>query len=142
MQDIRNLAARLSAVSYFGEFRRNESGVTAIETALVMPVFLLLLLGIIHAGLLIFTQASLHYAVEKRVRCVAVSGASACPAASTHYFGPGATPVFTDIAPSGSQKCQALSGVVTYNFDLGLWQRNVSLSSKACFPDIYHTPST
>ena len=49
--------------------RGDERGATAIEFALIAPVFLALILGIFHLSLLGFTIANLNYAVEKGARC-------------------------------------------------------------------------
>jgi Flp pilus assembly protein TadG len=59
------------------EFRRDQSGVAAIELAILGPVYLALLLGVIQGGFLIFTQANLHYAVQRGVRCIALQ--DSCP---------------------------------------------------------------
>lgn len=114
-----------------GEFQRNESGATAVEMAFIAPVFLALLLGIIQAGLLVYTKASLHYAVQKHVRCLAIQ--TSCPSATTYYFAPGTAPVFT---PTKLASCQALTGTVTYSFNVVVVQQEVALSSTACFPRI------
>ena len=55
----------------------DERGATAIEFALIAPVFLALVLGIFHLSLLGFTVANLNYAVEKGARCDAI--ATDCP---------------------------------------------------------------
>ena len=51
----------------------DERGATAIEFALIAPVFLAMVLGIFHLSLLGFTVANLNYAVEKGARCDAIS---------------------------------------------------------------------
>jgi len=48
-------------------------GATAVETAFVLPVFLLLLFSIIEGGLLFWTQSTLQFAVESAARCAAVN---------------------------------------------------------------------
>jgi Flp pilus assembly protein TadG len=50
-----------------------DSGATAVEFALVLPPFLMLLFGIISASLVVYTAASLHYAVEGAARCYSVN---------------------------------------------------------------------
>ena len=120
---------------------RDEGGATAIEMALLAPVFLMLLVGIIHGGLLVFTHASLHYAVQKRVRCISITDLARCPEAESYYFAPGA-PDFTDTWPGGTQRCVAVTGTVRYDFDLVFFRRDIALSSTACFPHILGAPST
>jgi Flp pilus assembly protein TadG len=47
-------------------------GATAVETAIVLPVFLLLLFAVIEAGLIFWTQSTLQSAVEAAARCAVV----------------------------------------------------------------------
>ncbi len=114
-----------------GAILRDERGATAIEMAFVAPVFLMLLFGIIHSGLLLFTKANLQYAVQRHVRCLAIQ--LSCPSPTTHYFALGSTPVFT---PTQLTHCQALTGTVSYDFSVLMVQRTVALSATACFPRI------
>ena len=50
---------------------------TAVESAMIFPVFFLLLFGIIEAGILFWTQSTLQFAVEAAARC-AVVNSSVC----------------------------------------------------------------
>jgi len=108
----------------------DERGTTAIEFALVAPVFLALLLGIFHLSLLGFTLASLHYAVEQGARCGAIS--TACPEIATYYHAPTPAPVFTEnaAAPCGT----SVRGTVTYDLNVLLYRASIPLSASACFP--------
>jgi Flp pilus assembly pilin Flp len=113
------------------EFLRDQRGVAAVELALVGPLYLAFLLGVVQGGLLIFTQAGLHYAVQKGVRCMALQ--DSCPSPANHYFSLGATPVFT----STQQTCgQALTATVTYTFNVVLYRTDIPLSATSCFPII------
>lgn len=117
---------------------RDEKGVSAVEFALVGPVFLALLLGVIQCSLLVFTQASLHYAVQKGVRWAALQTCdhSAVSYAVRHYFGPGATPEFT----CASMACgRVMTATVTYSLSVVLYHKDIPLSATSCFPDIQST---
>jgi Flp pilus assembly protein TadG len=59
--------ARLRALS------ADRCGATAVETALLMPLFLLLLLGAMELGRMAWAQAGLNYAVEEVARCASVT---------------------------------------------------------------------
>jgi Flp pilus assembly protein TadG len=48
-------------------------GTTAVETAIVLPAFILMLFAIIEGGLLFWTQATLQFAVEAAARCAVVN---------------------------------------------------------------------
>jgi Flp pilus assembly protein TadG len=54
-------------------FAKACDGTTAVETAIVLPVFLLMLFAIIEGGLLLWTQSTLQFAVEAAARCAAVN---------------------------------------------------------------------
>ncbi len=116
------------------EFRRDQSGVAAIELAILGPVYLALLLGVIQGGLLIFSLAILHYAVQKGVRCIALQ--DSCPSPASYYASPGAAPVFT----SAQQACgQVLTATVTFTLSVVLYQTDIPLSATSCFPNIKGT---
>jgi Flp pilus assembly protein TadG len=51
---------------------RNQSGATAVEFALVLPAALTLLLGIAEFGRALWTEGTLHYAVEEAARYGAI----------------------------------------------------------------------
>ena len=53
-------------------FARASDGATAVEFAIVAPVLLMLLLGIMEAGRALWTQNALNFAVEQAARCAAI----------------------------------------------------------------------
>jgi Flp pilus assembly protein TadG len=55
---------------------RDRGGATAIETAILFPVFLMLLLGISEFGRALWTQTALQYAVGQAARCASVTPSS------------------------------------------------------------------
>jgi Flp pilus assembly protein TadG len=110
--------------------RGDERGATAIEFALIAPVFLALILGIFHLSLLGFTIANLNYAVEKGARCDAI--ATNCPNAATYYHAPDPAPVFTY---NKAGACGTLvNGTVIYQLNVLIYQASIPLSASACFP--------
>jgi Flp pilus assembly pilin Flp len=50
-----------------------ERGAAAVEFAIIFPILLLLVLGLIEVGRAIWTQTTLDYAVQAAARCVAIS---------------------------------------------------------------------
>jgi Flp pilus assembly pilin Flp len=60
------------------QIRRDEAGVSAIEFALTLPVFLLILVGIIEGALLMWTELGLQNGVEKAARCASVNDETIC----------------------------------------------------------------
>ena len=51
---------------------RDTAGVSAVEFALLSPVFFLLMFAVIDAGQLVWTQMSLEHAVESAARCASL----------------------------------------------------------------------
>src|SRR5215469_8766477 len=66
------------AMRFGRRFLRDRRGAAAVEFGLVVTPLLLLMLGIIEGGRMLWTQNALHYAVEEAARCYAVNG-NVCP---------------------------------------------------------------
>jgi Flp pilus assembly protein TadG len=54
-------------------FLSNNSGTTAIEFALVLPVYLIVILGIFATSLMLWEENSIQYAAEQAARCASVN---------------------------------------------------------------------
>jgi Flp pilus assembly protein TadG len=115
---------------------RCRSGSVAVEFAMVLPAMAALILGALFSGLLMFSTASLHYAVEQAARCYSVN-VSQCNSASqtstyaqNQYYGV-SNPTFTVSAPSCGHQ---VNGTLTFVLNAGITKWNVPLSATACFP--------
>ncbi len=111
---------------------------------MVLPPFLMFLIGTISASLAVFTEASLHYAVEGAARCYSVNSGT-CPStattqsyAKTLYLGTG-SPTFT--ASLSSTTCgnatnpgHQVSATLNVVLNAGMAQWKIPLSATACFP--------
>ena len=107
--------------------RCDQQGTTAVEFAIIAPVFIALLVGVIALCICLFLVGSLHYAVEEGARCASVKTACADASgnpdatatvayAQSHYFGPAVSPAFTyAAAPCGN----SVSGSINYSMDVG-----------------------
>ncbi len=119
-----------------GDVWADDRGTTAVEFAMIAPVFILLLVGTVCLCITFFLVGSLHYAVEEGARCASVK-TTVCTDASSivsytqnHYFGPSA-PNFTYAAAAcGSSVSASLSYVV----NLGITRVTVPVRASACFP--------
>jgi Flp pilus assembly protein TadG len=121
--------------------RLDEGGTTAVEFAIVAPVFIALLVGTISLCIGLFLVGSLHYAVQEGARCASVK--TACQvnggpdAAATvtytqnHYFGPSVSPTFTYAA---AQCGNSVSASINYSMNVGFKTFTVPISATACFP--------
>jgi Flp pilus assembly protein TadG len=117
---------------------QDERGATALEFAILAPVFFLLIFGIIAFGLLFWTQVGLQHGAEMAARCASIN-TTLCPtnSAITDYamhqaLGlslPAST--FTYSVPAcGNQ----VSASYTFQFPGVLNLSPVTLTAQACFP--------
>jgi Flp pilus assembly protein TadG len=114
----------------------DERGTTAVEFAIVSPVFIALLIGILYLCLCLFLIGSLHYAVEEGARCASVR-TTVCKDATTtvayaqsRYFGP-SSPSFTYAASTCGN---SVSASISYVTQLGLTQFTIPIAATACYP--------
>jgi Flp pilus assembly protein TadG len=115
---------------------REQRGTTAVEFALVSPVFIAMVLGLLALCLCLFLIGSLHYSVEEAARCASVR-TTVCTDASTtiayaqsRYFGP-STPTFSYAAATCGN---SVTASINYVAQLGLTQVTIPFSASACFP--------
>jgi Flp pilus assembly pilin Flp len=117
--------------------RRDQQGTTAVEFAIVAPVFIAMLIGTIALCIGLFLIGSLHYAVEEGARCrsvktaICMDGPTTVAYAQNHYFGPDVSPAFTyAAAPCGN----SVSASISYSMNVGFRTLVVPISATACFP--------
>lgn len=117
-------------------FGRDEHGGSVVEFALVLPIFLMLLLGTIHAALLMFAVSSLHYAVEEAARCSAVNAVDCATSVATaafaeaQYRGPDVDAQFV-AADAACGREVRVTGSFVLHAGVGHW--NVPVAARACF---------
>ena len=120
-----------------GRLLADTRGTSAIEFAIVGPIFMMCIVGMVYIGMMLFAEGSLQYAVEQASRCAAVntttcsSGSTTITYAQSVYYGPSESPTFTSTSTTCGQKVTA-SATMTVNWVLG--HANVPLSAAACFP--------
>lgn len=61
-------------IEFVHRFWRDERGVNAIEFAMVFPVFVAMLFGVIQMGLALYVSSSVQYALEKTARAAMLDG--------------------------------------------------------------------
>ena len=117
--------------------RRNQDGTTAVEFAIIAPVFILLIIGTIALCFALFLVGSLHFAVEDGARCASVKTticsdpATTIAYAQSRYLGPNVSPTFTYAAAACGN---SVSGSVTYSMNVGFRTFVIPISATACFP--------
>lgn len=117
--------------------RRCQDGTTAVEFAIIAPVFIAVILGTIGVCFALFLVGSLHFAVEDGARCASVKTNICTDATSTiaytqsRYLGPNVSPTFT----YASAACgNSVSASVSYRMNVGFRVFIIPVSATACFP--------
>jgi Flp pilus assembly protein TadG len=126
----------MRAPSFAARFCRDLRGSTAVEFALVLPAFIMLVLGVIEGAQLANAISSMNYAVQEASRCAALNKTTCGTTtttvafARTKYLGPGA-PAFV----ASNSGCGAtVTATTTFKLDVAIMSYNVPLSATACFP--------
>lgn len=115
----------------------DDSGTAAVEFALVLPMFLILLIGGFFCAFMLFTAGGLHYAVERAARCAKVQ-TSVCTDATTtqayalsQFSGYGVTPTFTATSAACGQK---VTGSASFAMNIYVRTITIPLTATACYP--------
>jgi Flp pilus assembly protein TadG len=114
-------------------------GVAAVEFALILLPLLLMVLGIIDGGRMLWTQNSLQYAVEQAARCAVVNSKTTCStaaqiqsyAASMVYGMSLSSSVFS--SGNCGSNTQQVSASYSYT-PLFPFPNNVTLTASSCRP--------
>jgi Flp pilus assembly protein TadG len=107
-----------------------------VEFALVLPALATLVVGGLSVGLLMYSVAGLHNAVERAARCYSVNvgqcntASAAQTYAQTSYYGV-SSPIFTASTVSCGHQ---VSGTLTIALNTALANWSVPLTATACFP--------
>ena len=117
--------------------RRDQQGTTAVEFAIVAPVFIALLIGTMTLCVGLFLIGSLHFAVEDGARCASVKTAICSDGPTTiaytqsRYFGPNVSPTFTYVTAACGN---SVSASINYSMNVGFRTFVIPISATACFP--------
>jgi Flp pilus assembly protein TadG len=117
---------------------RNVGGATAVETALLLPVFFLMVFGGMATATFGWAVSSLHFAVEDAARCASVkttvctSNTTITTYAAAKYTGPPISPTFT-YSTAGCGHTVRATGTFSFNAIVPQLM-NVPVSATSCFP--------
>lgn len=99
---------------------QRSTGQALVEFSLVLPIFLVMLMGVVDVGRAIWAQNSLASAVREGARFAIVHGGSASTACPVGDPGPDAViPVASTVCPYPSPSKQAIRDVVIANATAG-----------------------
>ncbi len=117
--------------------RTLERGAVAVEFALVVPVLLLLLLGVVEFGRMYSTQLQLTSAARESVRVMAVQKQPAAATSAAIAAAPGLRPALSSsnitISPSSCSARSDVTVTITYSVRLlsGILADSVPLTGRA-----------
>lgn len=123
----------------FAGLLKAREGTTAVETAIVLPAFLLLLLGLVETGILFWTQSSLQFAVEAAARCAVVNSTLCGTTSAVQSYAASQVTGLT-VASSSFTVSQPSCGhqvSISYPFsfvDPNLFPWPVTLNAQSCHP--------
>jgi Flp pilus assembly protein TadG len=110
-------------------------GSTAVEFGLLAPALMLVLVGTIEFGRLLWTQSALNYGVQEAARCASVNTTScSSPTATQNYAASkmgcsSCSGDFTASTPACGNKV-----VASYPFPFMFKFTTITLSAQSCFP--------
>lgn len=126
-------------IALLRSLRIADRGTSAIEAALVFPVFILMLLGIFEFGRALWAQSALQYAVQLAARCGAVDVTTCSTPGDVISYAVAESQPLT--VPDGdfnasTQSCGS-SVSVSYPFSFvvpNLFPYSITLFAQACYP--------
>jgi len=118
---------------------RENSGATAVEFALTMPLFLALLIGGVQLGLALWLQFGLQYGSEAAARCASITTTTCGTSdqiaayAANHALGLSVpSSAFSVSTPSCGNQVSASYPYTFYTLLFGA--PTVTLAARSCFP--------
>ena len=112
-------------------------GVAAVEFALILPILLLLMLGLIEFGRAVWTQSSLDFAVQAVARCVAIDTNTCGTYVQIKQFALSkGLPPDAELPQPSRQSCGfKVTATLPYDFLVpDILPYSTTLSATACFP--------
>lgn len=129
----------ITTATSIGKLVGDRKGVSALEFSLLLPLFLMLVIGIMQVGQLFWMRTALQHAVEMAARCATVN-ATICGTATkiqayaaTQAYGMTVSPAtFTVTTPACGNNVAATS---TFTFLTTLIPiPAITLQAKSCYP--------
>lgn len=123
-------------MSLVSRWRRNQAGATAVEFALVAPLFIALLFGILQGGLLLWTQLALQQATERAARCASTNTSLCGSPSQTQAFAASQTLGRSLPASSFTVTTQPCGSLVSGGHVASLFTLAIALKAQSCFPKV------
>lgn len=118
---------------------KNASGATIVEFALTAPLFIVLLFGIVEAGIALWTQYGLQYGVEAAARCATVDAVDCGNASDIAQYASnnslGVSPPTSTFTVADAACGNQIRATYAYTFFTGYFGTpSITLNAQSCFP--------
>lgn len=145
MTGLRRTARARQASGLRRRLVRERQGVAIIEFALLMPLFVIIVIGIIELGQMLWTQTALQHAVEMAARCASINTTTCGTSATIQTYAVGQTygmtlPNSTFTATTSTCGNTGKTGnlvTASYGFALKIpyvTSQTVTLLAQSCYP--------
>jgi Flp pilus assembly protein TadG len=131
-------------------YLKAKDGAAAAEFAMILPVLLLFVFGLIEFGMLMFTTSQLHWTAQQAARCSSVMTDCNVNGVTNDTVGNYAKSVYKGLAPltvnydtngacsrTGTNSANSgheVTASATFKLNLGVYYRSMPLKADACFP--------
>lgn len=117
----------------------HDRGAVALEYAIILPVLLLMILGALDAGRVMWLQVTLERAVEAAARCAAINETTCGSTAQVQNYAAaqayGATMGASAFVAASASCGTRVTGTVPFTFAIPwVMRRKITLSATACYP--------
>lgn len=121
------------------QFLHDETGGSAVEFAMVVPVVLILIFGAIASGVMMYTVVKLQHATETSARCLSAkrsdcSLTNITTYATSYYTGPALNGLTFTPTWDSTRQCYKVTASGTFNFFMGQGLLSVPVYTQACYP--------
>lgn len=117
--------------------RRDRDGASAVEFAIILPMLLMLVFGVMEFGRALWTQNALHYSVEQAARCATVD-TTTCGTASqiaTYAAGLAGTGFASSVFTATVVACGNLvSASFPIQLHIPFLNYSLTLTARSCYP--------
>jgi len=115
----------------------DRAGATAVEFAILGPLLLVLLIGIIEFGRMLWVENALQYAVAQAARCMTVDTSVCGSTRETQDFAASSSGMSfpTSIFLVGPAACgNKVTASYPFTFAAGLFPYAITLDAQSCYP--------
>jgi Flp pilus assembly protein TadG len=116
----------------------DDTGATAIEMALTLPAFLMLLIGALDFGVLMWTQFGIQHGTEMAARCAVITPSTCSSSNATQTYAAheafGLNPPISTFTVSTPACGELVSASYSFTFVTHFLGGPLTLTASSCFP--------